>query len=92
MAKVEMYSKGWCSYCMRAKSLLTRKGISYREYDVSNDPQRFQEMLSRSGGRPTVPQIFIGNQHIGGSDELATAASSGRLDELLAIAEDDETS
>ena len=86
MAEVEMYIKGWCPYCVRASKLLTDKGISYREYEVSNDPQRFQEMLNRSGGRMTVPQIFIGDTHIGGSDDLAAAERSGRLDELLAAA------
>lgn len=84
MAKVEMYSKGWCPYCTRAKRLLVQKGVVYQEHEVSNDPERFQEMLDRSGGRMTVPQIFIGDTHIGGSDELAAADRNGRLDELLA--------
>lgn len=88
MAKVEMYIKGWCPFCVRAKSLLTRKGVAYREYEISNDPQRFQEMLERSGGRMTVPQIFVGDTHIGGNDDLSAAEKSGHLDELLAAVDD----
>lgn len=87
MAKVEIYSKGWCPYCVRAKKLLTEKGITFRDYEVSADPHRFQEMLDRSGGRMTVPQIFVGDTHIGGSDALAAANKSGRLDELLSASE-----
>ncbi len=84
MSKIEIYTKGWCSYCLRAKALLKGKGLTFREIEVSNDPVRFQEMLDRSGGRRTVPQIFIGDTHVGGSDELAAAEKSGRLDDLLA--------
>lgn len=87
MSKIELYSKGWCTYCLRAKSLLKRKGLTFREIEVSNDPLRFREMLERSGGCRTVPQIFIGDTHVGGSDDLEAAEKSGRLDELLARAD-----
>jgi glutaredoxin 3 len=84
MSKVEIYSKGWCGYCSRAKRLLQEKGVDFTEHEVSNDPERLQEMLDRSGGRMTVPQIFINEKHVGGSDELAAANRSGQLDEWLA--------
>jgi len=83
MTKVEIYSKGWCAYCYRAKKLLQEKDIPFNEYDVAGDPERLQEMLDRSGGRRTVPQIFIGDRHVGGSDELAAANRSGELDQWL---------
>ena len=82
-AKIEIYSKGWCPYCFRAKNLLKAEGLDYTEYDVSNDPDRFQEMLDRSGGKMTVPQIFINEVHVGGSDELAAAKRNGQLAELI---------
>lgn len=83
MAKVEIYTKHWCPFCLRAKHLLDRRGVSYKEIDVSTDSARELEMVSRSA-RHTVPQIFIDDHHIGGSDELLTAQFNGELDRLLA--------
>ncbi len=83
MAKVEIYSKDWCPYCARAKQLLQSKGVAFEEYDISmGGPQR-QEMIDRSGGRTTVPQIFIDGSHVGGSDDLAALDRAGKLDALL---------
>jgi glutaredoxin 3 len=84
MAKVEIYTKFLCPYCSRAKALLKDKGAAFDEYDITmGGPQR-AEMLERSGGRTTVPQIFIDGRHIGGSDDLAALDRSGGLDPLLA--------
>ena len=84
MAKVEIYTKWTCPYCLRAKRLLDSKGVSYEEYDITmGGPQR-AEMIQRANGRSTVPQIFIGNRHVGGSDDLAALERAGKLDPLLA--------
>jgi glutaredoxin 3 len=80
---IEMYTTSWCGYCERARQLLRRKGARYSEISVEGDPGRRAEMIERSGRR-TVPQIFIGTQHVGGSDELAELDQSGVLDALLA--------
>ena len=82
MAKVEIYTKDWCPYSVRAKDLLDRKGVRYKEIDVTTDSVRELEMVNRAD-RHTVPQIFIDGYHLGGSDELHTAEISGRLDWLL---------
>jgi glutaredoxin 3 len=81
---VTMYSSAWCGYCVRAKALLDSRGIAYREIDVDGNWALRQEMVARSGRR-TVPQIFIGEHHVGGSDDLARAARSGELDRLLGV-------
>lgn len=81
-APVTIYTSAWCGYCARAKALLDRKGIAYREIDVDGDAAHRREMIARSGRR-TVPQVFIGTLHIGGSDELASLDRSGELDRLL---------
>lgn len=83
MATVEIYTTSICGYCHRAKSLLTSKGVSFAEVDVMADPSRRAEMTQRANGGRTVPQIFIGGQHIGGSDELAALERVGKLDALL---------
>lgn len=83
MAKIEIYTTPFCGYCSRAKGLLERKGASYEEMDVMEDPAKRAEMRERSK-RTTVPQIFINGQHIGGSDELAALDRAGKLDTLLA--------
>ena len=83
MAKVEIYTKDYCPYCMRAKHLLATKGISFEEYDITNDAAGQQDMVQRSQRR-TVPQIFIDGFHLGGSDDLIEANRTGELDELLA--------
>ena len=84
MAKVEIYSSFLCGYCARAKSLLTRKGVTYEEVDVMEHPGRREEMRRRANGRNTVPQIFIDGVHIGGSDDLQALDAAGKLDPLLA--------
>ncbi len=80
---VIIYTQMLCGYCYRAKKLLTERGIAFREIDVTADPAQRAEMASAAGAR-TVPQIFVNGTHVGGSDDLAAAASSGELDRLLA--------
>lgn len=84
MAAVQIYTKTGCPYCGRAKALLEQKGVAYDEREISADPDARREMLGRANGRTTVPQIFIGGAHIGGSDDLAALESAGKLDALLA--------
>jgi glutaredoxin 3 len=84
MAKVEIYTKFTCGFCFRAKALLKNKGASFEETDITVDGKKREEMIQRSGGRMTVPQIFIDDRHIGGSDDLAALDQSGELDALLA--------
>ena len=84
MPKVEIYTKFLCPYCSRARALLKAKGVAFEEYDITMGGAPRTEMLSRSNGRATVPQVFIGGEHIGGSDDLAGLDRAGRLDELLA--------
>ena len=86
MARVEIYSTMFCGYCARAKALLEKKGVAYENIDVLEDTSRRDEMVTRAGGRTTVPQIFIDGAHIGGSDELVTLDRAGKLDPLLGIA------
>jgi glutaredoxin 3 len=83
MQTVEIYTSPFCGYCHAAKRLLTEKGISFAEYDVARAPEKRQEMLSRANGRHTVPQIFIGNTHVGGYDDMAALDRAGKLDPLL---------
>jgi glutaredoxin 3 len=80
--EIVMYSSGWCPYCVRARTLLERKGLPFREIKVDEDPAERETMLARSGGRRTVPQIFVGAQHVGGFDELYALDKSGELDAL----------
>lgn len=77
-----MYSTGWCPYCSRARRLLESKGAKFREIDLDEQPEARAEMIKRSGRR-TVPQIFIGDTHVGGSDDLHALDASGGLDPLL---------
>jgi glutaredoxin 3 len=83
MREITIYTKGWCPYCQAAKALLKRKGAPFTEFDVERDPEARKEMMSRSGGRMTVPQIFIGGTHVGGSDDLHALDAKGGLDPLL---------
>lgn len=83
MARVEIYSSMFCGFCARAKRLLKSKGVGFDEIDVDTAPGRRQEMADRSGGRTSVPQIFIDGAHVGGSDDLAALDQSGQLDRLL---------
>ena len=82
MAKVEIYTKNWCPYCARAKDQLDSKGINYEEIDITTNSSRELEMLDRSE-RHTVPQIFIDDYHLGGSDDLLAAENNGCLNWLL---------
>lgn len=84
MAKVEIYTSPYCGYCHAAKRLLTTKGVQFTEIDVIANPDRRPEMVNRSGGGRTVPQIFINGQHIGGSDDMHALDRRGGLDPLLA--------
>ncbi len=84
MAKVVIYTKMTCPYCIRAKVLLRQKGADIEEIAVDSGGERKQEMIQRSNGRMTVPQIFINDRHIGGCDDLFELDSAGRLDEMLA--------
>ena len=82
--RVIVYSQPFCAYCSAAKRLLANKGVEFTEIDVMFDPAQRREMMERSGGRRTVPQIFIDGQHIGGFDDLSALDARGTLDELLA--------
>lgn len=84
MARIEIYTKFFCPYCARAKRLLGEKGVQFEEYDITMGGEKRAEMLSRANGRTTVPQIFINDQHVGGSDDLHALDREGRLDPLLA--------
>lgn len=80
---VEIYTTPFCGYCHAAKHLLTQKGAPFSEIDVSGDRELRQKMMARARGRRTVPQIFIGETHVGGCDELYALDRAGRLDPLL---------
>jgi glutaredoxin 3 len=80
-----MYSTGWCGYCQRARDLLKRKGVAFREIKIDEDPQQREVMMQRSNNRRTVPQIFIGDRHVGGFDDLSALDRAGELDALLNI-------
>ena len=82
MRKVEIYTKSWCPYCALAKDHLDDQGVGYEEIDVTTDSGREREMVHRSGRR-TVPQIFIDDHHVGGSDDLLRVERSGQLESLL---------
>jgi glutaredoxin 3 len=83
---VVLYSAAWCGYCDRARKLLEHKGVSFREVKVDEDMAERQAMITRSGGRRTVPQIFVGERHVGGFDDLYALEKSGELDTLLSRA------
>lgn len=83
MAKVTLYGTDWCPFCVRAEQLLTRKGITFEKINITTAPQLREEMVRKSGGRRSVPQIFIGEAHIGGFDDLAELERQGGLDALL---------
>src|SRR5262245_35148308 len=84
MAEITMYTKSWCSYCDRAKDLLRAKGQTWTEIDVEAQPEKRDEMIARSQRR-TVPQIFLGERHVGGFDDLAALENAGELDALLGV-------
>lgn len=83
MASVTIYTRDGCGYCARAKSLLTAKGVDFTEYNATEKPEYRQEMMTKSGGT-TFPQIFIGESHVGGCDDLHSLDRAGKLDALLA--------
>jgi glutaredoxin 3 len=83
MQPVEIYTSPLCGFCHAAKRLLTAKGASFTEIDLMRQPDRRGEMLSRAGGKHTVPQIFIGDIHVGGCDDLYALDKAGKLDPLL---------
>ena len=84
MADVVLYTKPGCPYCIAAMGLLTRKGVDFTEIVASNNPEKKAEMIQKSGGKATFPQIFIGGKHIGGSDDMSALDRRGQLDDLLA--------
>ena len=83
MKSVEIYTSPYCGYCLMAKRLLSKKGVTYVEIDVSRDSAQRARMMQRAQGRSSVPQIFIGKTHVGGCDELHALERAGRLDPLL---------
>ena len=83
MTSVEIYTQQYCPYCHYAKELLSRKGVSFREIDVTTDREMRQAMMERASGRTSVPQIFVGAVHVGGCDELYALEDAGKLDPLL---------
>jgi glutaredoxin 3 len=84
MPRIVVYSGSNCPYCDAAKKLLQKKGVAYEEIDVRADPAKRDEMLKKTGGKKTIPQIFIGDKYIGGSDDLHALDAAGKLDRLLA--------
>lgn len=80
---ITVYSKFTCPYCARAKALLSSKGVTFDDIDITMDKAKREEMLARANGGTTVPQIFIGETHVGGSDDLAALERAGKLDALL---------
>ena len=84
MTDVVIYTRPFCGYCARAMSLLNEKGAHFTEIDAGMDPDKRREMTERSGGRATFPQIFIGEQHIGGCDDMMALDEAGKLDGMLA--------
>jgi glutaredoxin 3 len=84
MLPVEIYTTPFCPYCHAAKRLLQKKGADFTEIDVSQDPELRMKMTQRANGRRTVPQIFIGGKHVGGSDDLHALDYAGKLDPMLA--------
>lgn len=83
MPDIIMYSSGFCPYCVRARMLLERKGVTFTEIRVDLQPEQRADMIQRSGGRTSVPQIFIGEFHVGGCDDMYALENQGKLDPLL---------
>lgn len=86
MSDIVIYSSNYCGYCFRAKALLKKKNVSFKEINVDMNSKARAEMLSRSGGATSVPQIIIGGEPVGGCDELYALDSAGKLDDLLKLA------
>lgn len=85
MAKIEIFTTAFCPYCDRARALLTRKGVAFEERDAPHGSAARQDAIARSGGRTTVPQIFIDGQAIGGCDDLVALDRAGKLDAMLTV-------
>lgn len=85
MAQVTIYTRPMCGYCTRAVALLKKKGVEFEQIDAGFDVTKKKEMVQRSNGSSTFPQIFVGDMHIGGSDDMMALERSGKLDALLAV-------
>jgi glutaredoxin 3 len=83
MAEIVIYTTNYCPYCVKAKQLLIKKGVEFEEFDLTNNDEARIALVEKSGGRKTVPQIFINDQHIGGCDDLYALDAKGELDTLL---------
>ncbi len=83
MPEIIVYTKDYCPYCHAAKELLRKKGAAFTEVDIQKHPDRRAEMIEKAGGKTTVPQIFIGGQHVGGCDDIHALDSAGKLDPML---------
>jgi glutaredoxin 3 len=81
---VVIYGDEYCAYCAAARMLFTKKGVAFEDVLVSRDPARFDEMQAKTGGRRSIPQVFVGDVHIGGFDDVCALDKSGELDNLLA--------
>ena len=86
MPQVTIYTKPYCPYCVRAVSLLEKKGVEFTEVEAAFDPEKRKEMIQRANGRATFPQIFVGDEHIGGCDDMMALEYAGKLDPLLQAA------
>lgn len=86
MSQVTIYTRPYCPYCIRAVSLLEQKGVDFTEIEAGFDPDKRREMMQKSGGRSTFPQIFVGERHIGGCDDMMALEREGKLDPLLEAA------
>ncbi|WP_084399373.1 glutaredoxin 3 [Henriciella aquimarina] len=86
MQKVTVYTRAMCPYCTRAITLLQKKGVDFTEIDAGMDPAKKQEMVQRSNGARTFPQVFVGDRHVGGCDELMALEREGKLDPMLSEA------
>ena len=85
MKQVVIYTSAACPYCIKAKQLLEKKGVSYQEVRIDKEPDKLDEVIQKSGGRTTVPQIFIEDTHVGGCDELYALEKEGKLDTMLEL-------
>ena len=85
MKQVEIYTGPLCAFCDRAIALLNKKGVSFKKIDLASDPNKMEDMIKKTNGMRTVPQIFIDGQHIGGSDKLQDLENDGKLNSLLGV-------
>ena len=85
MKNVEIYTVPFCAYCDRAKALLNKKGVSFKEINLASDPNKMDEMIKKTNGMRTIPQIFIDGHHIGGNDKLQALENEGKLNSLLGV-------